>query len=635
MKKFLFFPMICFSLALLSACADDLSSSIDSKNAQNAENTFNFATTKSIDINIAYNTPTGYPVLVEIYGDNPYTATSGSLEIDGSQTPLFVGFAKDGKFNEKISIPTSVENLYVYSPYAGVPRLLEAAVGTASSISLDASCEVDPENITTASSLKVQSRSTSTPSYLSYLTWNKYGRVNQLISIDALQASTLTTINKTLHEGSNNKLYAMSTDFYISKDATVNLRYIDGTTAGKNTLGYYCFKGITPPTDPAKLNKVVVFPNANKYGNASIKNNDAVKLRFYNPDTKVWNDTFPQGYTIGFFIVNGGGQNYAKGNPTFANGATYYSTTAYNSDKRTHTAAFDIKDNGSTIRVLGFEDFNDNDYNDVMFSLHATPISALGPVPEVDPDQKETVVTTSSYGIMAYEDLWPFKGDFDLNDVVVKYSCKLFIGENDGKVIKTEDTWTLLWSGAAMHDAFAYEMNVPASNIQSSTITGDYTFSGQGLATNGAAKAVFKLFESANTIVSDQAGSTKTVTVTNVFKNRVAVSDLSAPYNPFIIPNADKGDRREVHFVDYAPSSLADVSLLGKNDDLSVPSKGLYYRATGNYPFAIHMPYVTDLGAFLSRKYEMISIENAFPKYTSWVQSNGTLDKDWYLYPVK
>lgn len=91
MKKFLFFSMICFSLALLSACADDLSSSIDSKNAQNAENTFNFATTKSIDINIAYNTPTGYPVLVEVYGDNPYTATSGSLEIDGSQTPLFVG----------------------------------------------------------------------------------------------------------------------------------------------------------------------------------------------------------------------------------------------------------------------------------------------------------------------------------------------------------------------------------------------------------------------------------------------------------------------------------------------------------------------------------------------------------------
>ena len=53
-----------------------------------------------------------------------------------------------------------------------------------------------------------------------------------------------------------------------------------------------------------------------------------------------------------------------------------------NSDGRTHTAALKIND----FIVLSFEDWTDQDYNDVMFNIWSNPIEAIAPdVPSVDP----------------------------------------------------------------------------------------------------------------------------------------------------------------------------------------------------------------------------------------------------------
>ena len=69
--------------------------------------------------------------------------------------------------------------------------------------------------------------------------------------------------------------------------------------------------------------------------------------------------------------------------------------------------------NGDVYTLISFEDcMDDLDYDDLIFALK--PIGVFAPVPEIANKKSSTT------GVYAFEDLWPKKGDYDLNDVVVK-----------------------------------------------------------------------------------------------------------------------------------------------------------------------------------------------------------------------
>ena len=70
-------------------------------------------------------------------------------------------------------------------------------------------------------------------------------------------------------------------------------------------------------------------------------------------------------------------------------------------------------------------------------------------------------------GILAFEDNWPSKGDYDLNDVVVKYNSVLSFNTKN-EVLSTKDTFTVLWSGASYSNSFIYQLNTDKSNVESS-----------------------------------------------------------------------------------------------------------------------------------------------------------------------
>lgn len=78
---------------------------------------------------------------------------------------------------------------------------------------------------------------------------------------------------------------------------------------------------------------------------------------------------FPKGIKIGWFIRNAA---FWKGNIGEGKGM-FYSTPKLNTDGRTHTVAFRIND----FVVLSFEDWTDQDYNDVMFNVWSDPIEAI------------------------------------------------------------------------------------------------------------------------------------------------------------------------------------------------------------------------------------------------------------------
>lgn len=70
--------------------------------------------------------------------------------------------------------------------------------------------------------------------------------------------------------------------------------------------------------------------------------------------------------------------------------------------------------------LFSFEDHNnDENFSDVVFTMTSNPVDAVTDIPSVDVnDGKKTANVLR--GIYAFEDLWPSRGDYDMNDVMVR-----------------------------------------------------------------------------------------------------------------------------------------------------------------------------------------------------------------------
>ena len=96
------------------------------------------------------------------------------------------------------------------------------------------------------------------------------------------------------------------------------------------------------------------------------------------------------------------------------------------------------------IVAIGFEDNIDLDYCDAIFYIHTSEKNAIDeevvpPLPE-DPEvpTDEDNYTTYS-GILTFEDLWPEQGDYDMNDVMIRYKSKVYKSILTNRVYKIVD----------------------------------------------------------------------------------------------------------------------------------------------------------------------------------------------------
>ena len=115
----------------------------------------------------------------------------------------------------------------------------------------------------------------------------------------------------------------------------------------------------------------------------------------------------------------------------------YYSTPQLNQVGKSQAVTRWIDDfeccvTGIDIRPIGDKD-SDYDFNDVLFAVSSSPIpDAIRPGVVIDPVDV-TVASESIYGTLAYEDLWPSQGDYDMNDFVVNYTYTF--GKNEANEI--------------------------------------------------------------------------------------------------------------------------------------------------------------------------------------------------------
>ncbi|RHI04786.1 LruC domain-containing protein [Bacteroides sp. AM16-24] len=621
-----FYYLLCSVLVILmvSGCTRDVYD--PNGGGEDKPNSFDFSTTSTIQLNVKYDVPEGYKVLFNVYFEDPFTTDEGGQTVLCTDiTPAITRMTdENGEYHAKeIVAADHGSDVYIYTSYVGVPGLVQTTI-TDNVINADIEWKLTDGIPQT----RADKWDPSTE-YGLLGTWQTNGRPNYLDSEGelVLSASVLKTIRNTIQEGGIcPQTYRQSADFKVDdlqgRDTEVSVRFIGGNSSAASIFGYYCYKDGASVKEIKAAKKYIVFPNthtAGYYGKPiGLKGGECVKLHYIDENGVDKGTVFPNGVRIGWFLLNNA---FVKEGKT---DKICYSTTALNGDGRTHTAAFRIND----FVVLSFEDYTDYDYNDVQFNVWSNPIEAIAPdVPSVTPDpgtdDDRSVAYRMTYkGILAFEDNWPNKGDYDLNDVIVKYNSVLAFNTSN-QVLSTEDTFTALWSGASFKNGFAYQMNTDRSNVV--TEFENISDTSQGL-DRELAKATVNVFTNA-LVATENNTKTASYKIKNTLTTPVDHETFGvAPYNPFIMVHENLGNNRcEVHLVNYKPTEKADMSLFHTGKDLSSPNSGVYYVAAENYPFAIQLVDAEDFSTT-----ETESVDITYSDFIKWVKSNGSEYKDWY-----
>jgi LruC domain-containing protein len=234
-------------------------------------------------------------------------------------------------------------------------------------------------------------------------------------------------------------------------------------------------------------------------------------------------------------------------------------------------------------------------------------------------------VSPTSGATVAFEDQWPIKGDYDLNDVVVSYRYKV-VTNAANKVVQLVGDYTLYATGSGYKNGFGVEFPILRSTV--SGLSG-------GTLEAGQTNAVVILFTDIrtemakwNTEAGEAITTPKTYSITfNIASGPTLNTFGLSSYNPFIWNGGTgKGRTYEIHLPGKTPTSLANKAFFGTGDDNSSVSASRYYVTKNNgLPWAINIPIKP-----FSYPYERVDVSSAYLKFQAWAESGGAQFQDWY-----
>ncbi|MRX64655.1 LruC domain-containing protein [Maribacter luteus] len=236
-----------------------------------------------------------------------------------------------------------------------------------------------------------------------------------------------------------------------------------------------------------------------------------------------------------------------------------------------------------------------------------------------DADKAFESYTPSKYGngTLAFEDLWPFQGDYDFNDVAVNY--KVIAVENAAnEVVQVNFEITSKANGAGFTNAFGIEFENLSPSIIAS-VTGQVLNEGYiDLNANGTEadqeNAVVIFYDNNYSVLKQD------LVISIKFTEPIESGKLgTAPFNPFII--VDKDREVEVHLPYAKPTSLAKNSevIEGNNKDTDKN----YVTDTG-LPWAINVVHDFKVPT------EKTAVNKAYNHFDTWATSGGVDKADWY-----
>lgn len=486
-------------------------------------------------------------------------------------------------------------------------------------------------------------------------------------SNDKISSEMLESINASLPEQTkvpnlHPEFISSSTasNITIEKDAEVWVTFVHEGAGYKNTLGYYTYKTGNAPKSLADIESIYyVLPICSLKGSGgSMSSGDKVKL-----------GTFPAGTTVGLVLFANGW----NGNVNTTYTSAFFTNENLNPETKSslkrHNVFLQFKDT----YLIGFEDINressgcDQDFNDLIIYATSNPIEAISTI-NVQPADTPTdsdgdgvsdtfdaypkdperayinyFPAKDVYGTLAFEDLWPYKGDYDLNDLVVKYNYAL-VSNGKNQAVDLIANYIPVASGASFKNGFGVDLGITGSLIKSvegfKHSQGYIKMASSGLEAEQS-NAVIIPFDDAQNLLKNGGGNfsmntfmeqpfvkAETISMLISFQPGVtttagtANSLIMGNFNPFLISNMKRG--AEVHLPVYKPTKLADLSLLGQGNDATNPAAGIFYVTKENYPWALNF---TENFQYPT---EGTAINEAYLHFFDWAASGGIKYKDWY-----
>jgi LruC domain-containing protein len=615
-------------------------------------NNFPFSTVqKDVNLNVNYvNGTVQSNVYFEVYDEMPVTESEYGTYIKRQDVDyLFAAYTKeDGTYKGKIELPSYLTKVYIYSPAFFAQTLMEANI-------VNGNIEATDNSAT-----ETRTITSTKESHDSYLVSNKNGNEvwkTWLGDYDMYKNGDINyKYNGTLAATKKDGLYTAHTriinthntcpqeyrgysDMYVNKDAEVVVTFLGQNTCWTCSLGYYYYKEGEQPADLNEAHVIMLFPNTQD-GNWSNNLNLAKKSAGIDPLTAVQlmyypniasgskegaTTAFPKGYRIGFVLATNGWNNHVGGFTGYKKSrAATSSGLSLNADgvnfNEPRTAVYRY---GDWI-LTSFEDYmTDENFSDVVITLKSNPVDAITDIPVTNPDDDKTSIDFLK-GIYAFEDLWPNQGDYDMNDVVVRYNYGNTFNEKN-QIYSESFTFKTFQNVATNKNGLAFRL-LTKGNIKSTTYSirkeGEKDFA-ETTFTYEPQENIYLLTEN----VKDNMGAEYKVTV-----NYSDPISTQSEAQAFIFKNEEDGLRWEMHVPLEVPTSKMNKDYFGQGDDASQISQSIYYVRKGNYPFAFFLSRATesDLSKLLDSANERKAINLLYSGYDEWVTSNGEKNKDWY-----
>jgi LruC domain-containing protein len=622
---------------------------------------FSFNSYKDISLAISVKDNTGK--LMPDVPVNVYVKKQGSTD---SLFLLSAQTSPDGVFETTVSLDADVETVVATTNYIGVPSYQSTPVsdnvvltfGVENNINLPRNFvegRSEPTALTTRGALNYTYMGaydgSGVPKYLT--------AKGDIVSPDIMKALN-ASLPESVHLGKSHPSFisnATKQNLVLKANADVSITFVHEGTSLYNALGYYTYPTNAPPATVADIkNLKIIFPNISYKGSGGgLKTGDKVALGNFNAGTTVAWFAMPNGW------------DYSNQKVSDSRGTIRYSDKNFNTftDEASRQHVVMLKDTERGLLFIGFEDLNrpsgDNDFNDAVFYSTVSPFSAVETtgIPDIatvpidtdgdgvpdseDAEPNNPDVAYYNYGpglnqfnTLAFEDLWPSKGDYDMNDVVVDYNIlEKFNSKN--KVSQIKFKLTLRAFGGSFRNGFGFELPVPTNKIASvegCKIKDSYIRLNPNGTEADQNKTVIIAFDNDYSLFNTPSGSfintekdktgqsTYTFEITVKFSNFVTRAELgTAPYNPFIIINKERG--KEVHLPGYRPTQLANTALFKTGDDNTKGNKT--YQSKTNLPWAIHV------AKSFQYPIEKAPINTAYLKFNKWAESGGVLFPDWYL----
>ncbi len=243
------------------------------------------------------------------------------------------------------------------------------------------------------------------------------------------------------------------------------------------------------------------------------------------------------------------------------------------------------------------------------------------------------------FGTLAFEDLWPGKGDYDFNDLILDYQFKQVLN-GDNELVEIYMDYQVRAIGASLENGFGIEFPGTDPNAIASATGTNITESYISLNANGTEQgqqnAVIILFDNAFSMIDRPSGGFGVNTTPEapyvepvmrqlyvLFGNPTPIQEVGfAPFNPFLIVDKTRG--REVHLAGNKPTTLHDPAYFGEWFDDSNPAINKYYQSATNLPWAIDLPVTFNYPV------EKVLITETYLKFADWAESGGELFPDWY-----